>query len=89
MPGFVFKVNSAGVRELLRGAPVQADLKARADRIAAAANAELSSGEDGFVVDVDVGKNRARAVVLTATPEAMNAEASNRTLTHSFDAGRG
>lgn len=90
MPGtVVFKVNSAGVRELLRGAPVQADLKARADRIAAAANADLTSGDTGFVVDVDIGKNRARAVVVTATPEAMNAEATSRTLTRSIDAGRG
>lgn len=88
MPAFQFKINSAGVRELLRSAAVQADLKERADRIAAAANAAAGL-QDGFIVDTDVGANRARAVVLTATADAMVAEATDRTLTRSIDAGRG
>lgn len=76
-----------GVKALLRGSGVQADLKARSDRVAEAANS--AAGLDGgFVSEVNVGKNRARAVVVTATAEAMVAEATDRTLTRALDAAR-
>lgn len=88
MPGIVIKLNQAGVREILKSPGVQADLERRAKAIAAQANSEITDPQ-GFVVDVDQGPNRVRVVVVTATPEAMNAEASNRTLTRAFDAGRG
>ena len=75
------KLNSSGVRELLRSPGVLADLEARAKRIAAAAGG-------GMVVESAVGANRARAVVITGTREAMEAEARTRALTRAVDAGR-
>jgi hypothetical protein len=42
----------------------------------------------GFESDSDVGQNRARAAVWTGTIEAMVAEATDRALTRSIDAGR-
>ena len=77
-------LNRAGVRELLRSPEVQADLAERARRIAEAAGGE----EAGFETSVIVGGNRARASVITATAEAMVAEAKHRTLTRAIDAGR-
>lgn len=76
------EMNSQGVGELLKSAEVQAELKRRADRIAAAAG-------PGHEVDVRVGRTRARASVVTATREARKAEAESRRLTSSLDAGRG
>lgn len=75
------KLNHAAVRALLRGPEVQAELKKRADRIAAAAG-------PGHDVDIYVGRNRARADVATETFAAMRAEATERRLSRSLDAGR-
>lgn len=75
------KLNSKGVRELLRSQEVLADLEERADRVAAAAG-------PGHRVEAEIGPNRARAAVITDTPEAMVAEATNRTLTRAVDAAR-
>ena len=75
------ELNSEGVRALLRSPEMLADLSARAARIAA------SAGE-GMVVDADVGRNRARATIFTATFEARHAEATTRALTRAVDAGR-
>lgn len=72
-----FELNRAGIAELLKGAAIQADLKARADRIAAQAG-------PGFVADVGVGANRARASVVTGDSAAMRAEATDRTLSRAF-----
>lgn len=77
-----FELNHAGVRELLCSDGVLADLRGRAERIAAAAG-------DGMEVDARVGANRARASVHTATWEARHAEALDRVLTRAIDAGRG
>ena len=77
-----FKRNSAGIRQLLRSSEVEANLRARAERIAAAAG-------PGHEVDSRIGANRARASVATATFEAMQSEATDRTLTRAIDAGRG
>jgi hypothetical protein len=76
-----FVLNKEGVRELLRSPEIAAHLKDRAEKIAAAAG-------PGHEVRVDDGPNRARASVLTVTPEAMRAEATNRTLTRAIEAGR-
>lgn len=84
----VIKLNTAGIREMLKSPGVQADLKARADRMAAAANATAGI-ENGFLSEVTVGAVRARARVFTATADAMVAEAEDRVLTRAFDAGRG
>lgn len=83
----LFKLNSSGIRELLRSEGVQFELKRRADAIAAAANA--AAGLDGgFVVDNDIGSTRARSVVVTATADAMVAEATDQVLTRAIDHGR-
>lgn len=82
MAGQRVQLNRGNVRKLLRSEEVQANLKARADRIAAAAGPGMEAG-------VTVGPNRARTSVITATPEAMLAEATDRKLTRAIDAGRG
>lgn len=76
------KVNRRTLRWYLEGGGgVSQDLKARADRIASAAGA-------GMETDYQVGRNRARASVRTATYDAMRAEAKTRALSRAFDAGR-
>jgi hypothetical protein len=75
------KLNSKGVRDLLKSAELRADLDARARRIAAAAG-------PGFEAQPSAGPARARAVVITATDEARAAEATDRALTRAIDAGR-
>ena len=67
-------MNGKGVRELLRSSDVAKILRGHADRIAGRAG-------PGHEVEVDVGRNRARAVVITATPDAIRSEATHRTLT--------
>lgn len=74
-------MNGAGIQELLKSAEVQAELKARADRIAAAAG-------EGMEPSVRVGRSRARASVITGSREAKLAEATDRALTRALDAGR-
>ncbi len=83
----LIKINSKGVQEILKSARVQEDLKRRADAIAAQANSAAGI-VDGFVSGSELGRSRARAYVVTATAEAMVAEATNRTLTRALDAGR-
>lgn len=75
------RLNRKGVRELLRSREVLSDLERRANAIAAAAG-------EGMEVDSEVGRNRARASVRTATREAVLAEAQQRALTRALDAGR-
>lgn len=80
---FEFKLNSAGVRQLLRSPEVLDDLEARARRIASAAG-------PGMEVDSGVTSGgRARAAVFTATPEAIRNERGRKALTRAIDAGRG
>ncbi|HLS46088.1 MAG TPA: hypothetical protein VK045_11695 [Ornithinicoccus sp.] len=76
------EMNPAGFQAILKSAEVQADLGRRAEAIANAAG-------DGMDVDVRVGRTRARASVRTGSPEAMRAEARDKTLTRAIDAGRG
>lgn len=87
MAGFVFKLNPGAVPELEKNAQIQAELKSRAEAAARAA-ATAAGLSDGFVVDVGVGPNRAYARVVTATADAMVAEAKDRVLTRSIDAAR-
>lgn len=75
------EVNHRGVRQLLRSTEVRTDLERRARNIAASAG-------PGFEVDAQVGTERARASVRTATSEAREAEATSRALTRALDAGR-
>lgn len=74
-------VNHEGVRALLHSPSVLADLKRRADAIAAKAG-------PGMVVTTHVGPNRVRANVITATMPARIAEAKHRALTAAIDAAR-
>lgn len=74
-------LNKQGVRELLTGTGVQADLRKRAERVKAAAG-------DGHEIDVSVGTVRARASVFTATADAARREARTRSLTRAIDAAR-
>lgn len=76
------RLNRQGMAALLKSSEVQADLTARAQRIAAAAGS-------GHEVTSMVGRTRARASVVTATHRARAREASRRSLTRAIDAGRG
>lgn len=75
------KWNPAGIRQILRGEPMLADVDRRAEQIASAAG-------PGHRVEAEVGKNRARAVVITDTDEAVRAEIRDHALTRALDAGR-
>lgn len=75
------ELNRAAVTALLKSVEVQGELAARARRIAAAAG-------DGMVVETRVGRTRARATVVTATPAARRAEAHGRRLSAALGAGR-
>lgn len=75
-------LRKANIGALLKSARVQAELKARADRIAAAAG-------EGMEASVRVGRTRARASVITVTAKARENEARHRSLTRALDAGRG
>lgn len=77
------KMNSAGARAILRSAEVQADTERRGRAIAAAAG-----GEPDFEVETQVGANRVRTSVRTATQKGREAEANQRALTRALDAGR-
>lgn len=76
------ELNSSAVKALLRSEDVRAELERRARQIAAAAG-------PGHRVEVQTGPNRVRAAVITDDREAMAAEARDRNLTRSLDAGRG
>lgn len=79
---FRVEINSAGIQALLKSGEVEAFLKAKAERIAAAAG-------EGMEATSRIGKTRARASVVTATRAARKAEAVDRALTKALDAGRG
>ena len=66
-------LNSAGVREMLQSAEIQAVLRERANEIAARAG-------DGYTTDVFAGKTRANASVFANTPEAIRDNLNNDTL---------
>jgi hypothetical protein len=83
MPKAKIVLNKRGVRELLTSPGALKDVERRARQIAAAAG-----GETDYRVDSQVGKNRARAAVITDTWRARAAEAKRRTLTKAIDAGR-
>lgn len=75
-------LNRAAIGQILKGDKVQADLRRRAQAVAAAAG-------DGMVAEVTVGSTRARAAVVTETPAARVREGNDRALTRGFDAARG
>jgi len=79
-------LNTKGINQLLRE-EVKADIQARAERVQLAASEGLQDPAGMLVVDASDDK-RARFIVLTATAEAMQAEAADRRLTRAIDAAR-
>lgn len=79
----VIKLNNTGVRELIsiQNTALTEELVRRGKAMAAAAG-------PGHSVHIFQGHDRVRVHVATATPEAMEAEATQRTLTRAIDAGR-
>lgn len=75
------KMNRQGVDALLKSPDVAAELNRRARRIASAAG-------PGMEVRSSIGRTRARAVVITSTPEARAAEATDRRLSAALWSGR-
>lgn len=80
------KLNSAGVRQLLR-VEVRDDIEARAKRVADQAGAGLDDPAGMTVIEAGDDR-RARYIVLTTTAEAVSAEATQRVLTAAMDAAR-
>ena len=68
-----FKLNSAGVQELLKGEAMQNILRENAEQKAAAAG-------DGYEASVNVGQKRAYANIYPATDEAKIDNLENNTL---------
>ncbi len=81
-------LNNRNVAALLKSPQVQAELRRRAERVRAAADA-AANDPGGHRVVTEVGHHRARAAVITDTPKSMWKEAVHHTLTSSLDAGRG
>jgi len=81
----IFQPNTKGIRELLRLPSVEADLRRRAEAVARAA-----SGSDDLTYNVhsEIGKNRARAAVVTGDAKAAAVEARDHRLARSIDAAR-
>lgn len=73
MSNFVFKLNRAGVRELLKSQAMQGILKEHATTIKDRAG-------DGYEQDIYVGKNRANAMVKAETFKAKKDNSKNNTL---------
>lgn len=76
------KLNSAGVRQLLRSAELQADLKRRGEKVASAA------GGEGYEAELKVGRTRASVTVVAVTGETMRKEARTRGLIRALGSGR-
>jgi phage-related protein len=68
-----FKLNRAGVRELMQSQEMQKVLKEKADGIKARCG-------DGYEQDMLVGKNRANAMVWADTPKAISDNSENNTI---------
>jgi phage-related protein len=73
MSNFVFKLNRAGVRELMKSQEMQDVLKEHATTIKDRAG-------DGYEQDIYVGKNRANAMVRAETFKAKKDNSKNNTL---------
>ncbi|HEP1182161.1 TPA: hypothetical protein ACP17E_000016 [Streptococcus pyogenes] len=73
MSKFKFKLNRAGVAELMKSSEMQQVLTAKATAIRERCG-------DGYVQDIHVGKNRANAMVSTKTIKAKKDNSKNNTL---------
>ncbi|WP_162012500.1 hypothetical protein AB6M97_02040 [Streptococcus hillyeri] len=68
-----FKLNSAGVRELMKSEQMQSILRAEASKVANRAG-------EGYEQDIYVGKTRANAMVRATTYQAKKDNLRNNTL---------
>lgn len=93
-----YRPNRQGIRELLGAEWVRADLHARAERVAAAAEASYTadpphSGQVNVYVDSQAGGSggrvRSRAAVIADHPAALPIEADRRPLGSALDAAGG
>jgi hypothetical protein len=75
------KLNRSGMRQLLTSPGIAADVRRRAEAVAANAG-------PGHRIDSQIGPNRARAAVITDSFEARRAEATSRNLTRALSAAR-
>lgn len=75
------QLNSAQLRAILKSRQVEAVCKRIADRVAEAAG-------DGFVARSSVGRNRARAAVIAASPRARRGQAKDGRLLRALGGGR-
>lgn len=73
MSSMKFKLDSAGVRELMKSAEMQAILTEEASAI-------QNRAGDGYEQDIYVGKNRANAMVRASTYQAKKDNLKNNTL---------
>lgn len=78
-----FKMSGAGACALLTSPAAVSLVRGRAERCAAACNAEASEDgmrNDPFMADAGAGATRARASVFTASPHGYNHNAKNDTI---------
>jgi phage-related protein len=68
-----FKLNRAGVRQLMQSTEMQAVLQEKASQIAARCG-------DGYEQDIMVGRNRANAQVWAETSQAKRDNSKNNTI---------
>ena len=80
------KLNISGVHYYLNCPEVQADLKERAERIAAACNAD--AGDDCYRAEQDKHRRIAAAHVWTKGAKGARDNDENRTLIRNLDKGR-
>lgn len=74
-------INSKGAQDVLKSAGVAREVRARLERMQAAAG-------PGHRIRVAVGRTRVRGTITTETRAAKRAEAQNKNLTRAIDAGR-
>ena len=82
-----FKLESAGVKELLKSAEIQSQLTEYATRVKQIANGSSSFG--GYDSDIYVGKNRANASVFAMQQRAKKDNLENNTLLKALGSIRG
>jgi len=84
-----FRLNSRGMKALLRSDDVREDLERRADRVAQQVRGQvegvLEHGEGGIVADSYTGRGRVGATVIGVP---MEVEARDRVLGGAIDAAR-
>lgn len=90
--GVRVELNHGGIREVLKSSAVEAELKSRATRVAAAAiaSAPRETGEYANSIEVVMDQHRDRVVahVVAKARHALRVEANTGNLARALDAGR-